>query len=83
VKRIDKFVLDNPLKCALNGGGDGYGDTFERLMFYREIGISGSIGGRWFTPHGPASNWETFFGRWTPFIIDSGLIYDYTKVVAH
>ncbi|MCK9208630.1 MAG: hypothetical protein M0P66_16075 [Salinivirgaceae bacterium] len=62
-----------------NGGGDGYGDTFERLMFYREIGISGSIGGRWFIPHGPASNWETFFGRWTPFIIDSGLIYDYTK----
>ena len=49
--------------------------TLITTTFFRELGASGSLGGRWFTPLGPASNWETFLGRWTPFFVDPWLAY--------
>ena len=37
--------------------------TMVTTTFFKEIRISGSLGGRWFTPFGQVSNWETFLGR--------------------
>ncbi|MDP3912941.1 MAG: hypothetical protein Q8R96_04290 [Bacteroidota bacterium] len=88
---IQISMADNPISLVMPFGqlskvslgyktlGGASKMTMVTTAFFKEIGVSGSLGGRWFTPLGPASNWETLLGRWTPFIMESGLIYNYTK----
>ncbi len=88
---IKLSMADNPISFLMPFGqfskaslglktlGGASKTTMVTTTFFKEIGASGSLGGRWFTPLGAASNWETFLGRWTPFFMESGLIYDYSK----
>jgi hypothetical protein len=73
------FSQFSKVSLGLKSLGGASKTTLVTSSFFREIGISGSMSGRWFTPLGPASNWETFLGRWTPFIMTPGLIYEKTK----